>query len=228
MNTAMIDASTIQEHARRTFETLNAAGVLASQLGLPGGLPDRFLVAWTLVRISFDHAAGINSLLAHHGIELSGPAFALLRPMNEALKRGTWIAFCATDEQIQTFVTEDRLPRINLAEQIEQIPPFDEFPFFSEQYANAWDKLHSFTHAGSQMVGAYTQGESIGPAFSVDLIHDVLSHAEAVAMTAVHILVMIAGEFDPDVGRGVLEELSKIVPVGKVSNLDAIAAIPPR
>lgn len=173
------------------------------------------MVAWTLLRVSFDHAASINSLLYHHGIELSGSAFALLRPMNEALKRGAWIALCATDDQVQTFITKDKLPKVNLAEQIEQVPPFDEFPLFSKQHANAWDKFHSFTHAGSHMVGAYTQGESVGPAFQPELIIEVLNHAEAIAMMVIQIMVMIAGDFDPDLGHAVLGELNEIIPVAK-------------
>jgi len=195
--------------------TLNAAAVLANRLSLPAGLPDKYMVAWTLLRISFDHAASINSLLYHHGIELSGSAFALLRPMNEALKRGAWIALRATDDQVQMFVTKDQLPKINLAAEIEQIPPFDEFPLFSKQYANAWDKFHSFTHAGSQMLGAYTQGENIGPAFAPELIIEMLNHVEAIAMMVVQVMVMIAGDFDPDLALAVLGELGEIIPVAK-------------
>jgi len=215
MNGPSNPPSPIQDYAKRIAGTLNAAGMLASRLSLPAGLPDKYMVAWTLLRVSFDHAASINSLLYHHGIELSGSAFALLRPMNEALKRGAWIALCATDDQVQTFVTKDRLPKVNLAEQIEQVPPFDEFPLFSKQHANAWDKFHSFTHAGSQMVGAYTQGKSVGPAFPPELIIEVLNHTEAIAMMVVQIMVMISGDFDPDLGHSVLGELNEIVPVAK-------------
>jgi len=215
MNNPGNPPTSIQDYAKRTAVTLNAAGALASRLSLPAGLPDKYMVAWTLLRVSFDHAASIHSLLYHHGIELSGSAFALLRPMNEALKRGAWIALCATDDQVQTFITKDKLPKVNLAEQIEQVPPFNEFPLFSKQHANAWDKFHSFTHAGSQMVGAYTQGESVGPAFPPELIIEVLNHAEAIAMMVVQIMVMIAGDFDPNLGHAVLGELNEIIPTAK-------------
>lgn len=202
----------IENYAKQVAANLNIAGQLASQLSMPAGLPDKFTVAWALLRFSFDNAAAINALLFHHGIELSGPAFALLRPMNEALKRGTWIAFCSTDEQVQAFAQEDKLPRGNLAAEIEKVPPFDQYPIFTQQYANAWDKFHSFTHGGSQIVGAYTLGDSIGPAFPTADVHGLLDHVEAISIMVVHVMAMIAGEFDDALGHSVLEQLGNIVP----------------
>lgn len=201
----------IKEYASQIAATLNLAGVQASRLSVPAGATERERVAWALLRLAFDHAAAISSLFYHHEGELAGPAFALLRPMNEALRRGTWIAFCASDAAVQKFIDDDELPPgKSMVADIEKIEPFDKFPMFSQQYANAWDKFHSFTHAGIQMVGAYTMGHGIGAAFPEENIRDVLDHAEAVAMLVVQVLVMIAGDHDPDLAHDVLDQLNKI------------------
>jgi hypothetical protein len=206
---------TVQEHAAQVAATLNQIGVQGSRLELPAGVPDRLRVAWALLRLTFDHAASISSNFYNHGTELAGSGFALLRPMNEALKRGTWFGFCATDAETATFIQDDELPRRNLSADIEQHAPFDQFPMFSQQYLNAWDKFHSFTHGGSQIVGAYTMGHGVGAAFPEQDIIRVLDHAEAVAMMAIHVMSMICGEFHPDLARDVQNELLKVQPAAE-------------
>lgn len=204
-----------KEYARHIAGTLNALGKQASRLSLPAGVPDNLRVAWAQLRLAFDHAAGITTLFHHNARELAGPAFALLRPMNEAFKRGTWIAFCASDAETQAFIRSDKLPKRNLAEEIEQHAPFDQFPMFTEQHKAAWGRFHSFTHAGIQMVGAYTMGHGIGPAFPEEDMRKVLDHAEAVASIVVQVMVMIAGEFDAKLAEDVLGQLHEIEPVRK-------------
>lgn len=203
---------TIKQHAAAVAATLNAVGRQAHRLELPAGLPAKFGISWALLRLAFDHASSISSNFYHHGHELAGSSFALLRPMNEAFKRGTWFGFCATDEEADTFIREDEVPRRNLAAEIERNPPFDQFPIFSEQYRNAWDKFHSFTHGGAQAVGAYTLGHGVGAAFPEADIVGVLDHAEAIAITSVHVMAMICGEFDPTLATDVLTQLEEIVP----------------
>jgi hypothetical protein len=172
-------------------------------------------VAWALLRLAYDHAASIVSIFHHHGTELAGSPFALMRPMNEAFKRGTWFALCATDEETDDFVANDRIPKRNLASEIERHPPFDTLPMFSEQYANAWRKFHSFTHGGSQIVGAYTLGHGIGAAFPEADVIKALDHAEAIAVTVVAVMCMVAENFDPESARASIAQMETIVPVSK-------------
>jgi hypothetical protein len=210
-----VNAPPTQEYARHIAGTLNAVGKQASRLSLPAGVPDKLRIGWAQLRLAFDHAAAITSLFHYHGSELAGPAFALLRPMNEAFKRGTWVALCATNSECQAFIDSDKLPKRNLAVEIEQHAPFDQFPMFTKQYEAAWNKFHSFTHAGIQMVGAYTMGHGIGPAFPEQDIRMVLDHAEAVASMVVQVMVMIAGEFDPSLASDVLDRMQEIEPSHK-------------
>jgi len=205
----------IEDYAAQVARTLNQAGAVASDLELPANVADRYRIAWALLRLTFDHAASIASNFHYHGRELAGSPFALMRPMNEALKRGTWFAFCATDEQTQDFIRRDIVPRRDLAADIEQHPPFNQFPVFSRQYANAWGKFHSFTHGGAQVVGAYTMGGEIGPAFPDRDIYSVIEHAEAIAVMAVHVMCMIAGEFHPETTRAALTRLEGVEPAAR-------------
>lgn len=200
---------TVQVYAVEAAATLNYIGSLASRLELPAGILDKFRISWALLRLTFDHAASITSNFHYHGIELAGSPFALLRPMNEALKRGTWFAFCATAAETADFIAYDRIPKRNIALEIEKHPPFDRFPIFTQQYQNAWERFHSFTHGGNQVVGAYTMGHGIGPAFPEKDVFLVLDHAEGIAVTAVHVMCMIAGEFVPDIAKETLAALKK-------------------
>ncbi|MEN5316330.1 hypothetical protein ABE509_02115 [[Pseudomonas] hibiscicola] len=198
----------IQVKANQVLHSLNTAGALASRLQMPAATPDRFRIAWALLRASFDDACAIAYLLQGHGVEMAGPAFTLLRPMNEKFKRGTWFGFCASDAEVQAFIAKDDVPRRNLAAEIEAHPPFDQYPIFTMLYDNAWSRFNSFTHGGGQLVGAYTLGDGIGAAFPEQDIINMLAHVEGAAVTAVHVMCMICGEFEPDLATHVLDELA--------------------
>lgn len=198
----------IRERAAEVRRSLEIVGNAIAKLRIPGQVPDRARVALALIRASFDDAAGIVELLRMHGNEFSGACFSLLRPMNEKLKRGTWINFCASESEVQNFLIEDALPRRNLAAEIERIPPFDQYPMFSQQHANAWDKFHSFTHGGNQVVGAYTMGSGIGSAFREPDILNMLNHVESIVVMGAQVMAMVAGEYAPAEAHATLDELT--------------------
>lgn len=200
----------IQAHATNIRRSLETIGTILHTLKFPGDVPDRVRVGLALLRASFDDAAGLVELAKLHGEEFAGACFSLLRPMNEKFKRGTWIAFCATEEQVQSFIKGGSLPGGNLmAHAIEKAPPFDQFPVFSKLYENAGEKLHDFVHGGHQIAGAYTHGNGIGAAFGAENLKGALSHAEAVVATAAQVIIMIAGEFDVDQSQRALDDFTK-------------------
>jgi len=123
----------VERHATRVIASIDVIAAQGSELALPGHLPDRFRIGWALLRASLDHATAIAVLLSRHDGALAGSACALLRPMNEAFKRGTWFLLCASEAETEAFLREDTMPRRNLAADIERIPPFDRFPIFSAQ-----------------------------------------------------------------------------------------------
>jgi hypothetical protein len=206
---AMTDQS-IQAHATNVRRSLETIGTILHTLKFPGGVPDKDRVALALLRASFDDAAGLVELARLHGEEFAGACFSLLRPMNEKFKRGAWIAFCATAEQVQNFIEGGPLPGGNqMAQAIEKVPPFDQFPVFSKLYENAGEKFHDFVHGGRQIAGAYTRGDGIGAAFGADNLKGALSHAEAVIGTGAQVMIMIAGAFAPDQAHRALDEFGK-------------------
>lgn len=210
MHTITMD---IREYAAQVAVNINKIGKKVSMLEIPAGHSDRYRISWALLRLAMDHGASITSNLHHHGPDLAGSAFALLRPMNEAFKRGTWFGLCATDKHTERFIQYDEVPsQRKLTEDIEKIPPFDRFPMFTGVFNNAWEKFHSFTHGGVQAVGAYTRGGSIGASFHEEHLHAALDHVEAVYVTAGHVMCMICGEFDPDLAQRVLSSIEDITP----------------
>ncbi|MHB1059057.1 MAG: DUF6988 family protein [Rhodanobacter sp.] len=204
----MSSNTTIQSRAIEVRRSLETCGNAVSKLRFPAHMPDQVRVSLALLRASFDDATGIVELFRIHGSEFAGACFSLLRPMNEKLKRGTWIAFCATDAEVQDFIKHDKIPRRNLSQEIERIPPFDQFPMFSQQHTNAWDKFHNFTHGGNQVVGAYTQGGGIGAAFGEKNILGVLGHVESIVVMGAQVMAMIGERYIPDQAHSLLDELT--------------------
>lgn len=203
----------IRDYAALVAVNLNKVSRAVAKLETPAGDSQRFRVSWALLRLAMDHGASITSNLHHHGPELAGSAFALLRPMNEAFKRGTWFGFCADDTQTQRFIEHDKVPPARtLTEAIERIPPFDAYPMFTGVFENAWKKFDSFTHGGVQAVGAYTRGGSIGASFREEDLRAALDHVEAVFVTAGHVMCMICGEFAPELAQSVLTALEDVSP----------------
>ncbi|RAO75915.1 DUF6988 family protein [Dyella jiangningensis] len=206
----MTDQS-IQAHATNVRRSLETMGAILHTLKFPGDVPDKVRVALALLRASFDDAAGLVELARLHGEEFAGACFSLLRPMNEKFKRGTWIAFCATDEQLQNFLDGGPLPGGNqMAQAIEKMPPFDQLPVFSKLYENAGEKFHDFVHGGRQIAGAYTRGDGIGAAFGAENLKGALSHSEAVIGTGAQVIIMIAGEVVPDQALRALDEFHRV------------------
>lgn len=210
---------TIQAHAAKVAASLHQAGALASKLRMPAETPDRYVISWALLRMSYDHAASIVSLIHHHGAELAGSAFALTRIMDEAQLRGAWFALHASDDDAKFFLTKDAFPKTSagrrrtvedLIGEIEQHEPFDRMKPYSKLYENAWKKLNSFTHSGAQQVGAYTQAAGLGASFKEEDIHALLDHAEAMAINAVLVMTLLV---EDEQLRSFSQELEALVAI---------------
>lgn len=201
----------IQQHAAKVAASLDQIGGLVSDLHLPAGSPERHVFGWTLVRLSFDHARSITSLFLNHGAELAGSAFALARVMDEAFIRGAWFALHATDDDAGYFRRKDEMPSKKLTEEIEQHPPFDERKPFTQLRTNAWTRFNGYTHSGIQAVGAYMNGNTLGPNFSDADTHLLLEHAEAMAINGVIVLVTTLETADPSQLRAQHDRLNALL-----------------
>jgi hypothetical protein len=196
-----------QKKAQQNLHDLQFAGEQASRLQMPGSMPEHHRTALALLRAAYDDAVAINHLVASLGGELAGSAFSLLRPMNDKAKRGTWFFCCGDEATAVDFLRNDRVPKGNLAVDIEKHAPFDQFRIFSELYENAFTHFHSFTHGGNQIANGYMSGcGGIGASYPEPMILQAIDHAHAVGITVVQILVMLGGEYDPHSAEDILNQ----------------------
>jgi len=195
----------IQHHAAQVHHSFFALQGLALRLTLPEHSSKHHRVAWALLRLAFDHSVSITDNFYHHGSSRAGLPFALLRPMNDAMKRGAWFALCATEQQAVDFLDCETLPKQStIVESLENCSPFNSSPFFSQQFEVARTKFNDFTHGGKVVVGAYLSGHGIGAAFSERDVHEILSYVEVVAMVAVQVMANVGAQYDPEIADQVI------------------------
>lgn len=111
--------------------------------------------------------------------ELYAGAFALLRPLAEAMFRGAWLRFAASDQEILDFADGKIFPdRIRIDRDLRRVKP--RYAKFREHLDRTYGKaLHDFSHGGHQQMWSRVQGGTIGEAHDADNVSNLL-HAAAV------------------------------------------------
>ena len=117
-------------------------------------------------------AGTIDQLIEHHASILLlirsgkvGSAFTLTRSIVEGMYRGLWINFCATDQQIERFEKEDKLP-VNMQEMADAIDEkYRGDGFFDDLKKRTWPHLCSYAHTGMLQLGRRFSGEPLKPAY---------------------------------------------------------------
>jgi hypothetical protein len=145
-----------------------------------------------LFDLAIEHHAGVIELLVSR---LYASGFALVRCAFECFVRGAWLYHCATDEELQTFIDQDRMPRVPLM--IEALEQKDEFKggFLSKWKEDGWKAMNGYTHGGIHQISRRMQGEYIEPAFEDDALIEVIRFTGAMAMLALgQIATMAASE----------------------------------
>ena len=105
----------------------------------------RARVAAGLYHLSKEHHGGIFMLASN---QLYGSAFALLRPQFESYVRGVWCQNCASEDQLQSFVSGKEPPLINeLLENIQTVRGYDEDKLRKSKDM-VWRELCGYTHGG--------------------------------------------------------------------------------
>lgn len=99
--------------------------------------------------------------------------------------RGEWLAFCATDSEIEKFTDGVEPPKIGaMLKALEATPAFAERILTRIKIKN-WSTMCAFTHTGGLHVGMWQGGHIIEPTYSIDEIRNVLSYAEVFGALAV-------------------------------------------
>jgi len=126
---------------------------------------NRIKVSTSLLDLSIEHNRGIIILINNAAADAA--AFALLRPQIDAFLRGVWYGRCATEEQIESFVSRKDEPPKNhiLIGKIQELPDFK-----SGELKRSIDEIKShlndYTHGGTtQMKARFSNGE-IGSSFT--------------------------------------------------------------
>jgi hypothetical protein len=141
----------------------------------------RVLLAVSCYDVVIEHHIGISTLLRSR---INGSAFALVRPLFETFVRGVWLRHCATDEQIDMYVSDKLDSKFwQLLEQIEKVDGFQD-GVLSGLKKNAWRAMNSYTHGGIQQAGRRTSGAYIEPDYSLEEIVEVIKLAGSFALLA--------------------------------------------
>jgi len=154
------------ENARRFGEQLEELVVRK------GGCPDDdrnilLLGYWALL---FDFHKGILDLIAN---DICGSAFALLRPLLEALVRAHLAVRGSADDLERLQQDDYRTNFVTVGPWIDR--EFDTGNLFTKFLEDARLALHSFTHAGISQLGRRFEGHSLTPTYReaevVEVIH---------------------------------------------------------
>lgn len=153
------------ERAQRLGEQLEDLVVRRGQC--PDEDRNILLIAyWALV---FDYHKGILALLSNR---FCGSAFALVRPLVEALVR-SHLVFIGSDEDVRK-IREDEY-RVNFEKIGPQIDAAFALDGFFEKFLNqARTALHSFTHSGVSQLSRRFDGHDVKPHYKDDEIIEVI------------------------------------------------------
>jgi hypothetical protein len=128
-----------------------------------------------------DHHAAIVFLVKNG---LCSSAFCLLRSTYEGYIRGAWLAHCATDEDVQSFIRGAEPPGLGLLiATLEKRPEFDS-KTLSRLKSQAWITLCDYAHVGGRLVLRWITENGITPNFKSEEIDEVLNVSGVLALLA--------------------------------------------
>ena len=143
---------------------------------------NRVRAAGSCFGIAQDHHHAIVVLL---DARLYASCFALLRVAFEAYVRGEWLALCATDAQVRTFLKGREPPKIDkLLEALAQKDAFKEGRLSLIKKRN-WKALCGYTHTGGIHVQRWNTPDGIEANYSTAELLEVLRFADIVATLSV-------------------------------------------
>ena len=153
----------------------------------------RTVVVAGIVDQMFEHHASVLILIRS---QLIGSAFALARSIYEGLYRGMWLNRCATDDQVEGFAKDDKLPlqMRQLAEAIDKT--YTAGTFFVDLLDRAWSALCSYTHTGVLQLGRRFTGNVIKPAYNDQEIIEVSTSATTFVLLLVGKFLAVSGYAD--------------------------------
>ena len=144
---------------------------------------DRIVIAATFISMAMSHHESILLLL--HNDRLTGSAFALFRPLVEAIYRGLFTGFLATEAQVQEIkVGREPYPHFSkLAVSLDNL--FKADGFFSQYSGQTWKTLCGYTHTGLEQLCRRIQPDGLIQAnYEARAINEVINSSTAALVIA--------------------------------------------
>ncbi|UUX95390.1 hypothetical protein LRS07_19605 [Aquabacterium sp. J223] len=123
-------------------------------------------------------------------------AMALLRPALESFLRGEWLAHCASEAQVDSFMSDEDPPKLRLLlDALEQVHPY-EGGKLTALVRRHWDAMCSFTHTGGLHVQRWMTETAVEPAYTAEELLAALRLGELVGSLATVATAALAGRDD--------------------------------
>ncbi len=159
---------------------------------------ERYKISAGLLHLSLEHFGSIVILVEKN---LNGSASALIRLQYEALIRGVWYQYCASDVQVERFSAGKNPPDIKTM--INSIEAKLEFKnkAFTYVHESSWVTMNGYTHGGIEQIQRRYSDTEIKSRFTDEERKDLVISSCAIALTATtHTSIMLgnielAGEF---------------------------------
>lgn len=127
--------------------------------------------------IAQQHHTSILILLSNKPA-LEATSLGLLRLLLEATYRGLWISHCATDQQIENFISGNQ-KQIDMKSVINGLSKLyiDDNESASKLYTNAWKTLSAYTHTYEFQIQRWLTTNLVEPKYQPDEIIELLNRA---------------------------------------------------
>lgn len=154
---------------------------------------DREQIATGCFDIAIDFQAGMYGLFELNSYALM---FASQRPIFDALLRGLWIQYCASEKEIEAFKTGSG-PRklLKMTTAIEAAVGDELLPLESYR-ARLEGHLHDFTHTGYQHIARRHGNKILGPNYPDHELCQVINFATLIGLQAAARMAIVAKETD--------------------------------
>jgi hypothetical protein len=124
--------------------------------------------------LSMQHHHSISLLVEN---KLYSSAFALLRPLFDAVYRGTWISLAASDDEIENFSIDKDFEFKNTYKLAKDIDKKINVTTFHDVYKQNSPLLHGMTHGGIEQIGRQfdKDGDTIQTTFDNEALFALLN-----------------------------------------------------
>lgn len=121
-------------------------------------------------------------LLSEH--QLYASSFALVRIAFDAYIRGVWLSICASDPEVERFISLKEPPKTSeLVREIEKHPFFED-GFLSSYKIQAYKWMCDFTHTGGRQIQRWTAEEGLEPNYPLGEVLEVIAISQSIALLA--------------------------------------------